>query len=241
MGKVVSGFCASRAKVMPFSPVVVEQGGFCRKAEKKNKATHATPARGTLPEGTNRPNNHTEHEGMDSLIEACKTGDRKAQRQLFERYKDKMFALCLRYAPSRPDAEDMLQEGFVKVFRDLPAYRGEGSLEGWIRKIMTRTAIDWLKRNRRQQMRMEDVDDHLWHLADSAGEVDEAGPPARTLIRLMQQLPDGFRAVLNLHVIEGYSHPEIADILGISVGTSKSQLSRAKAALRQMWEKSLTR
>ncbi len=178
---------------------------------------------------------------MDPLIEACKAGDRKAQRQLFERYKDKMFALCLRYAPSRADAEDILQEGFVKVFRDLPSYRGEGSIEGWIRKIMTHTAIDWLKRNRQLQMRLEDAYAHLWHLADAPDEADESGPPARTLIRLMQQLPDGFRAVLNLHIIEGYSHPEIARILGISVGTSKSQLSRAKTALRQMWEKSLTR
>ncbi len=181
----------------------------------------------------------TQSERMEALIEACKAGDRKAQRQLFERYKDKMFALCLRYAPSRADAEDILQEGFVKVFRDLPAWRGEGSFEGWVRRIMTRTAIDWLKR--RRTLPLDDVENHEWHLGELPADVDEPAPAARMLTRLMQQLPDGFRAVLNLHVIEGYSHPEIAEILGISVGTSKSQLSRAKAALRHMWEKSLTR
>ncbi len=179
---------------------------------------------------------------MDALIEACKAGDRKAQRQLFERYKGKMFAVCLRYAPSRDEAEDILQEGFVRIFRDLHAFRGQGSLEGWMRRIMTRTAIDWLKRYRRHAMHFEEVERHTWHLSQAIpDDTDESDTHARALIRLMQQLPDGFRTVLNLHVIEGYSHDEIADILGISPGTSKSQLSRAKAALRQMWEKSLTR
>lgn len=176
----------------------------------------------------------------DALIKACKAGDRKAQRQLFERYKDKMFALCLRYAPSRTEAEDILQEGFVRIFRDLHAFRAQGSFEGWMRRIMTHTAIDWLKRHRRHTVRLEDVALHARHFSEAAPEAEDSNTHARTLIRLMQQLPDGFRAVLNLHIIEGYSHSEIAEILGISPNTSKSQLSRAKAALRQMWEKSLT-
>lgn len=170
-------------------------------------------------------------------LQNCLRGDRLAQKQFFERYKGKMFALCLRYASSREDAEDILQEGFVKVFRDLHQYTGAGNLEGWVRKVFVNTALQYLQKQKKE-----------WITADLEGcEIaDETEPfsgeeaPARNMTRILQQLPAGFRTIFNLHVLEGYSHPEIAEILGISVGTSKSQLLRAKAHFRKLLEGSLT-
>jgi len=171
-------------------------------------------------------------------LHACLRGDRLAQKQLFDRFKGKMFAVCLRYAGSREDAEDILQEGFVKVFRDLPQYTGAGNFEGWVRKVFVNTALQHLQHQRKALVTSEldgqDFPDDTEPFATG----DE--PPARNMIRILQQLPPGFRAVFNLHILEGYSHPEIADILGISVGTSKSQLLRAKAHFRKLLEGSLT-
>jgi RNA polymerase sigma factor (sigma-70 family) len=166
----------------------------------------------------------------------CIQGDRLAQQRFFERFRGKMFALCLRYARSREDAEDILLEGFVRVFRDLHQYSGIGNLEGWVRKVMVNTALQHLQKRKKDlvTVEMNNVD-----LADDTDEplmMDE--PPAKNMICILQQLPDGFRTVFNLHVLEGYSHPEIAEILGISVGTSKSQLLRAKAHFKRLLEKS---
>lgn len=170
-------------------------------------------------------------------LQACIRGDRLAQKAFFERYKGKMFALCLRYANSREDAEDVLQEGFVKVFRDLHQYTGGGNLEGWVRKVFVNTALQHLKKQKRTPTTTElDGQD----FPDDAEPVHGDEPPAKNMIRILQQLPPGFRTIFNLHVLEGYSHPEIADILGISVGTSKSQLLRAKAHFRKLLESSLT-
>jgi len=171
-------------------------------------------------------------------LHACLQGDRLAQKQLFERFKGRMFALCLRYAGSREDAEDILQEGFVKVFRDLSQYSGAGNFEGWMRKVFVNTALQHLQRQRRMlvvsELDGQDFPD------DSESFLFSDEPPARNMIRILQQLPTGFRTIFNLHVLEGYSHPEIAEILGISVGTSKSQLLRAKAHFRKLLEGSLT-
>ncbi len=171
-------------------------------------------------------------------LHACLRGDRLAQKQLFERFKGRMFALCLRYANSREDAEDILQEGFVKVFRDLPQYSGAGNFEGWMRKVFVNTALQYLQRQRRMPV-VSELDDQDFP-DDTDPFVFNDEPPARNMIRILQQLPQGFRTIFNLHVLEGYSHPEIADILGISVGTSKSQLLRAKAHFRKLLEGSLT-
>lgn len=170
-------------------------------------------------------------------LHACLRGDRLAQKQLFERYKGKIFALCLRYANSREDAEDILQEGFVKVFRDLPQYTGKGNLEGWMRKVFVNTALQYLEKQRRS---IPTADLEGQDFPDDAEPPTGDDPPAQDMIRILQQLPPGFRTVFNLHILEGYSHPEIAEILGISVGTSKSQLLRAKAHFRKLLENSLT-
>ena len=171
-------------------------------------------------------------------LQACLRGDRLAQKQFFERFKGKMFALCLRYAHSREDAEDILQEGFVKVFRDLYQYTGEGNFEGWVRKVFVNTALQHLQKQKKALITQELDGQDLVEESTEPFFTDE--PPAKNMIRILQQLPAGFRTIFNLHVLEGYSHPEIADILGISVGTSKSQLLRAKAYFRKLLESSLT-
>lgn len=170
-------------------------------------------------------------------LPACLRGDRLAQKHFFECFKRKMFALCLRYANSREDAEDVLQEGFVRVFRDLHQYTGVGNLEGWVRKVFVNTSLQHLQKQKRMLMTAElDGQD----IADDPEPFFEDEPPARNMVKILQQLPPGFRAVFNLHILEGYSHPEIADILGISVGTSKSQLLRAKVQFKKLLESNLT-
>jgi RNA polymerase sigma factor (sigma-70 family) len=174
---------------------------------------------------------------IEPNLQACLKGDRLAQKQFFERFKGKMFALCLRYANSREDAEDVLQEGFVKVFRDLNQYTGAGNFEGWVRKVFVNTALQHLQRQKKNLITTE-LDDQ--DFPDEPETYFSEEPPAKNMIRILQQLPPGFRTIFNLHVLEGYSHPEIAEILDISVGTSKSQLLRAKAHFRKLLENSLT-
>jgi RNA polymerase sigma-70 factor (ECF subfamily) len=170
-------------------------------------------------------------------LQACLQGDRLAQKHFFDCFKGKMFALCLRYTNSREDAEDVLQEGFVKVFRDLNQYTGAGNFEGWVRKVFVNTALQYLQRQKKSLITtalegQDFPDEPESFLADE--------PPAKNMTRILQQLPTGFRTIFNLYVLEGYSHPEIAEILDISVGTSKSQLLRAKAHFRKLLESSLT-
>lgn len=173
------------------------------------------------------------------LVRQCLDGNRQAQRQLYDLYRAKMFAVCLRYASTREEAEDYLQEGFIQVFRDLHQYRSEGSLEGWIRRVIVRIALYHLKQARR--LTFVELDEHgLGNLPDSSEyqEMDET--MARHLLRLIQDLPPGFRTVLNLYIFERYTHKEIGETLGISEGTSKSQYLRAKEYLRRLLEKSLS-
>ena len=169
-------------------------------------------------------------------LQACIRGERLKQQQFFDQHKGKMFALCLRYAHNREDAEDILQEGFVRVFRDLHQYNGSGPLEGWVRKVFVNTALQHIQRQKKQLFTVELND---YDAPDDPEPYFSDEPPAKNMIRILQQLPTGFRTVFNLHVLEGYSHPEIAEILGISVGTSKSQLLRAKAHFKKLLESSL--
>ncbi len=163
----------------------------------------------------------------NSLIWACKKGEREAQNTLFKRFGAKMFAVCKRYMKDQMDAEDVLMEGFVKVFLAIQDFKEEGSLEGWIRRIMVNECLMSLRKRRIE-----------YGMAEEAVLVAE---PATILEQLSSKeiqehilrLPDGFRTVFNLYAIEGYSHAEIAERLGISEGTSKSQLSRARAYLQQ--------
>jgi RNA polymerase sigma factor (sigma-70 family) len=167
------------------------------------------------------------------LIEGCLQGDRKMQQQLYQRFAPKMYGVCLRYAGSAEEAEDILQEGFIKVFRKIGSYRGDGSFEGWIRRIFVNTAIEhFRKKNYLQPITEREenvVEGKYLSVLDELAEKD--------IIGLVQQLSPGYRTVFNMYVIEGYTHREIAENLGISEGTSKSQLSRAKQILQEMVNK----
>lgn len=173
------------------------------------------------------------------ILGRCKNGDRIAQQQLYEHFKGKMFAVCLRYSNSRADAEDSLQEGFVKVFRDLHQFRGEGSFEGWLRRVIVNVALQNL-RKQKGGLQFTELENKEYKLSTEEDDsVFDENEKAEALIKLMQKMPTGFRTVLNLYVLEGYSHQQVAEELGISVGTSKSQLNRAKVFLKNLLEKNL--
>lgn len=164
------------------------------------------------------------------LVSGCIEGDRKAQRALYERFAPKMYGVCLRYAGNAEEAEDILQEGFIKVFRKISSYRGDGSFEGWIRRIFVNTAIEYYRKKTYLQPITEHeentVEGKYLSVLDSMAEKD--------IIKLVQQLSPGYRTVFNMYVVEGYTHKQISELLGISEGTSKSQLSRAKQILQEM-------
>jgi RNA polymerase sigma-70 factor (ECF subfamily) len=167
------------------------------------------------------------------LIAGCIRGDRKMQYELYQRYSPKMFGVCLRYAGNTEEAEDVLQEGFIKIFKKIDSFRSEGSFEGWIRRIFVNTAIEHFRRKSYLQPITEreesTVEGKYVSVLDSLAEKD--------IIKLVQQLSPGYRTVFNMYVVEGYTHKQIADILGISEGTSKSQLSRAKIILQDLVNK----
>jgi RNA polymerase sigma factor (sigma-70 family) len=140
-----------------------------------------------------------------------------------------LLGVCVRYAKDTFEAEDMLQLGFIKVFKKVSEFRGEGSFEGWIRRIMVNTAIEVYRKNQRT-LNVVDID-HVYDEPQSM--FDMTGLETKDLLTLIRQLPVGYRIVFNMYVIEGYSHKEIGEQLGISEGASKSQLSRARALLRE--------
>ena len=164
------------------------------------------------------------------LLEGCIRGDRKAQRELYNRFSSKMYGVCLRYAANAEEAEDILQEGFIKVFRKIGSFRSEGSFEGWIRRIFVNTAIEHYRKKTYLQPITEQEENSIeggyLSVLDSLAE--------RDIINLVQQLSPGYRTVFNMYVVEGYTHKQIAEQLGISEGTSKSQLSRAKQILQEL-------
>lgn len=152
------------------------------------------------------------------------------QHELYNRFSGRMYAVCLRYAGSAEEAQDILQEGFIKVFKKLDSFRNEGSFEGWIRRIFVNTAIEHFRRKRYLMPVTEKEENTIEGKYTSA--LDDLG--AKDIMALVQELSPGYRTVFNMYVVEGYTHKEIADMLGISEGTSKSQLSRAKVILQDM-------
>jgi RNA polymerase sigma factor (sigma-70 family) len=162
------------------------------------------------------------------IIKGCLQNDRTSQRELYHLFADSMLGVCYRYTKSQADAEDILQEGFVKVFKNLQQYRGEGDLGAWIRRIMVNTALNYLKRNARYQGQLAFDDISMHPVADDDPQVDL---DAKELVGLIRQLPTGYQLIFNLHVTEGYTHVEIGQMLGINEGTSRSQYARARALL----------
>ena len=165
------------------------------------------------------------------LIAACQRGEPRAQRQLYERLAGLMLTVCRRYLRRREDAEEALLLGFAQMFRALPAYRGTGSFEGWVRRIMVNQALVELRRREPLTLSFDDFA-RPENLAATPATADTQ-LQADDLLALLGALPPGYRTVFNLFALEGYGHPEIAALLGISEGTSKSQLSKARALLQR--------
>ena len=165
---------------------------------------------------------------ITDLMEGCKAGNRKMQELLYKQTASKMLAVCMRYARDRMEAEDVLQQGYIKVFQKIGTYQRDGSFEGWIRRIMVNSAIESYRKNLRT-LNVVPIEDAYEQPSQS---FDFSRLGMQDLLGLIQKLSDGYRMVFNMYIIEGYSHKEIADTLGISEGASKSQLSRARAILR---------
>jgi RNA polymerase sigma-70 factor (ECF subfamily) len=170
------------------------------------------------------------------LVEGVLNGNPAKQNALYRQFSTPMFRVLLRFARDRAEAEDMLQEGFIRVYRDMAQFRGDGALGGWIRRIMVNTALSHL---RKQRDFLRDTGDfapfeNLFRTdEDFAAKLD-----AESLMKVLQKLPPGYRAVFNLYAVEGFSHEEIAEQLGISIGTSKSQLFKAREYLKKIIDKS---
>jgi len=164
------------------------------------------------------------------LISGCIEGNRRMQEELYRRFSPRMYAVCLRYAGNAEEAEDILQEGFIKIFKKLDSFRSEGSFEGWVRRIFVNTAIEHFRRKRYLSPVTEKEENTIE--AKFTSVLDELAE--KDILALVQELSPGYRTVFNMYVVEGYTHKEIADMLGISEGTSKSQLSRAKVILQEM-------
>ena len=167
----------------------------------------------------------------EGLVQGCVRQERRAQRALYERFSSRMFVVCLRYAKDRDEAQDLLQEGFITVFSKISTFNSAGSLEGWMRRIFVNTALMRLRKG--DVLRgAADVDEPAVRSV-SSGEDILSGIGGQDILRIIRGMPDGFRTVFNMSVIEGYTHQEIARELGISEGTSRSQLSRARAWLQE--------
>ena len=167
----------------------------------------------------------------EAILQGCLKNQPVAQQELYSRYSPKMLSVCYRFARNREDAEDMLQEGFIKVFLQMHSFESRGSFEGWIRRIIVHTCINILKKNKKFN---ESVD-----IIHATGvQIREESVPAiiqaKQVVECIRMLPIGYRTVLNLYAIEGYSHREIANILGIEESTSRSQYTRAKAMLENI-------
>jgi RNA polymerase sigma factor (sigma-70 family) len=172
---------------------------------------------------------------LPHMIHGSIQGNPKMQKLLYQEFAQKMYAVCLRYAKNEADAEDILQEGFIKAFRNLDKFRGEGYFEGWLRKIIVRTAISHFRNGVRKIDTRENISDCTVEDKE-INALDKLA--AKDLVGIVTKLPPGYRKVFMLYVIEGYNHKEIAGILGCSEGNCKSQLNRSRNQLRKMLRKS---
>jgi RNA polymerase sigma factor (sigma-70 family) len=167
----------------------------------------------------------------EAMLQGCIKNDASAQQELYHHYSPKMLSVCYRYAKNREDAEDMLQEGFIKVFMQIRQFQNRGALEGWIRKIMVHTCINSLKKNKKFSESVDIIYANSIHVREDA---IPSILQAKQVVECIRLLPMGYKTVLNLYAIEGYSHKEIGDMLDIEESTSRSQYTRAKAMLEDI-------
>lgn len=168
--------------------------------------------------------------GLEQLIENCKKQNTKAQGELYKLFSSKLFAICLKYSRNRAEAEDNLQDAFLKIFDKIEQYKNKGSFEGYIKRITVNTV---LQRYRNEKV-FELINEN--NVEDARVEIDEEDLSIDYLLQIIQELPDRYRLVFNLYALDGYSHKEIADMLDINIGTSKSNLARARQILKQTIE-----
>lgn len=165
------------------------------------------------------------------LVRALQKGDAKAQRQLYEKYSGRMLAICVRYVSDTTAAEDVMIEGFMKIFDKIDQYKGDGSFEGWMKRLMTNEALMYLRSHK--SFVEIDLDEPEARFISTSASADQ-NIETEELYKILEKLPTGYRTVFNLYAIEGYSHAEIAEQLGVTESTSKSQLHRARAMLQEM-------
>ncbi len=163
---------------------------------------------------------------LDELITRCKKKDGKAQAALYQQYATILFGICLKYSPNRTEAEDSLQDAFITIFSRIEQYEGKGSFEGWMKRITVNTVLQKYRKKRIFDIPNEE------QIEEPSVEVENESIPLDYLLKIIQELPDRYRLVFNLYVLDGYSHKDIADMLGISDGTSKSNLARARMILK---------
>jgi RNA polymerase sigma-70 factor (ECF subfamily) len=169
-----------------------------------------------------------------TLIKECVKGNAKAQRFLFDKFAPKMLTVCIRYAKNKSDAEDVLQDAFIKVFNKISEFKNEGSLEGWIRRIMVNTSLDQIRKNSKFS---NDTDLEAVSYKLENNDFTFENLVSEDLLKLINSMPNGYRIVFNMFAIEGYSHQEIASTLGVTENTSKSQYLRARSFLKNELEK----
>ena len=165
------------------------------------------------------------------MLAGCLRNNAAAQEALYNRFSPRMLGVCYRFAKNREDAEDMLQEGFIKVFTQMHQYRNEGALEGWIRRIVVHTCINILKKNKKFSDSVDIIHANSVHVKE---DMIPSIMQAKQVVECIRMLPLGYRTVLNLYAIEGFSHKEIANLLDIEESTSRSQYTRAKAMLEDI-------
>lgn len=167
----------------------------------------------------------------EAMLKGCLRNDPSAQQELYSRYSPKMLSVCYRYAKNREDAEDMLQEGFIKIFTQISQFQNRGALEGWIRRIIVHTCINNLKKNKKFTESVDLIHASGIHIRE---EMIPSIVQAKQVVECIRTLPIGYRTVLNLYAVEGYSHKEIAAMLDIEESTSRSQYTRAKNMLEDI-------
>ncbi len=169
--------------------------------------------------------------GLKKLIQQCAKNDRKAQAEVYQLFSGKLFGLCLKYSKNYAEAQDNLQDGFITIFDKIGQFKHKGSFEGWMKRIIINTALQKYRTKRLLSLVSEEIPDEI------VVEVDEETVSLDYLLSIIQELPDRYRMVFNLYILDGYSHKEIAEKLEISEGTSKSNLSRARTILKNKIEK----
>ncbi|MBL7952370.1 MAG: RNA polymerase sigma factor [Flavobacteriales bacterium] len=207
------------------------------------EADHDTVLHGAVPQGTGQravqldPRAAQEFVSRSdaALIKRCLEGDSAACSQLFKRYYGQLMPICMRYARSNDEAKDMMQDGFARIFAKLGTYSGKGHFIGWMKRVILNTAINHYRAaaEDRLNVRLDDITHGPALEADGSGELVTSALGVNELLSLVQELPPAYRMVFNLRVMEGWTHEEIAAELGISVGTSKSNLARARAKLME--------